>query len=38
MLSGNQKRERYVPVRVLESMADKTEMPALWETHFWERH
>ncbi len=38
MLSRNQKRERYIPVKVLESMVDKMEMPALWETHFWERH
>lgn len=38
MLSRNQKRERYIPVKVLESMVDKMEMPAVWETHVWERY
>ncbi len=38
MLTRNKKRERYIPVKVLESMVDRMEMPASWETHFWERY
>lgn len=38
MLSRNQKRERTVPVPVLERMVDNMDMPAPWETHFHERH
>lgn len=31
LLRRNEKRERYVPVKVLEQMIDRLEMPASWE-------
>lgn len=37
MLLRNQKRERYIPVHVLENMVNSMDMPARWETHDWLR-
>ena len=31
LLKRNEKRNRYIPVKVLEQMIDKLEVPAPWE-------
>ena len=35
LLRRNEKRDRYIPVKVLEKMIDKLEVPAPWEGYTW---
>ena len=35
LLRRNEKRDRYIPVKVLEKMIDKLEVPAPWEGYAW---